>query len=301
MLITKDSILALEKGFSQLHKAAWQSTETFYQRFTSTVPSSTKSNLYGWMARIQAFREWVGPRVFQNLSTHAYELENRDWELSVKVPRNDLEDDNLGVYNSLMSEMGRHAGKLPDTLVLEALRNGSATTNLCFDGLPFFDTAHLLSGAAQANEGSETLTAGATGGFATVRAIMQSYVGEDGQPLGVTPNLLVTCPAFETRAKEILVATTISTGGTNVQQGQAQLLIIPELTSSDGWFMFDTSKGVMPLLLQMRRAITMQALTNLNDPNVFLNREFIWGQDGRMAVGYGPWFLAYHSTGGLGS
>ena len=44
-------------------------------------------------------REWIGDREIQNLSASDYTIKNKDYELTVGVDRNDIEDDTLGIYN----------------------------------------------------------------------------------------------------------------------------------------------------------------------------------------------------------
>ena len=57
----------------------------------------------------------------------------------------------------------------------------------------------------------------------------------------------------------------------------------------------DTTKILKPAIVQMRRDFAMTSRTNLTDDNVFHQNEFLWGIDGRMNVGYGPWFTAVGS------
>lgn len=290
MLITKTAIANLQTTFSMLYGAAWAETPIWSPNIATTIPSSTKTNTYGWMQRILQMREWVGARQFQNLNTHSFVVENKDWELTVKVPRNDFEDDNLGVWAPLMSEMGRQGRKLPDILVQGALEAGGAASSLGFDGVPFFSAAHPLNPAGvQSNAFSLALTGP---NFDTVRTAMVSYRGEDSLPMGVNPGLIVVPPQLETTAKTILIADTVATGGTNVQRGDAKILVVPELSgSATQWYLADVSKAIKPLIYQLREAVRLIALTNVDDANVFFHKEFIWGQDGRAVASYGPWFL----------
>ncbi|MAI62417.1 MAG: hypothetical protein CBB87_08070 [Micavibrio sp. TMED27] len=57
------------------------------------------------------------------------------------------------------------------------------------------------------------------------------------------------------------------------------------------WCVIDGSKPVMPVIFQMRKEFKFVALDNENDPNVFMNKQFIYGTDGRMNVGAGLWQL----------
>jgi phage major head subunit gpT-like protein len=289
MLITKAAIQSLQTTFSTIYRQGWNESKEWSPRLAMTVPSSTRTNTYGWMARIPKMRKWLGPRQIQNLNTHAYTLENEPYELTVGVDRDDIEDDQLGVYNPLFNELGRQSRKWPDQVVKTALQAG--TSQLGFDGVAFFASTHPLNPAGDQNNNftSNTLT---TTNFASTRAAMSAYTGEDGEPLGVMPNLLIVPPQLEDTANTIVTASFGSSGATNVQQGQAQVLVVPELASEGTtWYLADTSAAIRPLLWQLRKAPQFVAKTALTEDAVFYDKQFVWGVDARGVAGFGPWFL----------
>lgn len=294
MLVTKAAIQALQVSFSKIFASAWSETSEWSSQLATSVPSSTRSNTYGWMARLGSVREWVGPRVLQNLSTHAYTLENKPYELTLGVDRDDIEDDNLGVYSPLMQELARNARKWPDQQLKTILQAG--ITGLGFDGVAFFASTHPLNPAGNQSNNFTSTALDATN-YAATRAAMMAYTGEDGEPLGVNPNLLVVPPQLETTARTILnaemVANAAGTAGiSNVLRNSASLLVVPELANQGTtWYLADTSRPLKPLIWQLRRAMQLVSLTDMDDPNVFFQKQFVWGVDGRGRAGYGPWFL----------
>lgn len=105
MLITPASLQALQTGFSTMFQGAYKSAPIFWNRIATRVPSSAKTETYGFMARLLEMREWAGPRLLQSLSAHAYVLENKDYEATIGVDRNDIDDDALGLYDVRFQEM----------------------------------------------------------------------------------------------------------------------------------------------------------------------------------------------------
>jgi phage major head subunit gpT-like protein len=293
MLLTKASLQALMTSFSMTFRQAWGETPNWHQHITTQIPSNTRINTYGWMARLLAMRKWAGPRVIQNLNTHAYTLENDPYETTVGVDKHDFADDNLGVYSPLISEMGRVGRKWPDQLSKRALQAG--ITNLGFDSAPFFSASHPLNPAGvQSNlfEPTGAVTGPSPSNWDQVRSAMVSYTGEDGEPLGIMPNTLIVPPTLELQAKTTLTAAYGSAGATNVQQGQANVIVIPELANEPNvWYAAQTTGAIKPLIFQLREAISLVTKTLPTDDNVFQLRQFLWGLEGRGAVGYGPWFL----------
>lgn len=112
----------------------------------TTVPSTTGKEEYGWLGQSPSMREWLGPRVVQNIATHDYTIKNRSWELTQAVDRDAIEDDSYGVYAPLMQEMGRSVAAHPEQLVFELLAAGFSVP--CYDGQNFFDTDHPVLDAA---------------------------------------------------------------------------------------------------------------------------------------------------------
>jgi phage major head subunit gpT-like protein len=140
MIISTASLNALFTAYRAEFQAAAAATPTDWQRIATLVPSSSASNTYGWLGQFPSFREWIGDRVMKDMAAHSYSIANKSYESSVAVPRNAIEDDEIGVYKPLFSEMGRAATAHPDELVFSLLKAGLTTT--CYDGQYFFDIDH---------------------------------------------------------------------------------------------------------------------------------------------------------------
>jgi len=154
MIITPAALAAAFVGFKKHFQDGQTSVEPMYLKVASHVPSSTASNTYAWLGKVPGMREWLGDRQLNNLAAHGYSIINKDWESTISVGRNEIEDDQLGIYAPLMKELG-HAAKLhPDQMVYPLLKSGF--TDLCYDGQPFFDTEHPVNATA---DGTGAVTA----------------------------------------------------------------------------------------------------------------------------------------------
>lgn len=140
MIITSGTLSALFTAFKAEFQNAQSATPTDWKRIATLVPSSSASNTYGWLGQFPTFREWIGDRVLKNMEAHGYAIANKKFESSVGVPRDAIEDDEIGVYKPLFAEMGRASEAHPDELVFGLLKAG--LTTLCYDGQNFFDTDH---------------------------------------------------------------------------------------------------------------------------------------------------------------
>ncbi len=65
--------------------------------------------------------------------------------------------------------------------------------------------------------------------------------------------------------------------------------------SSPVWYLFDVSRPLKPIIFQRRRPFQVIPKFSLTDPQVFWNKEFEWGVDGRCNVGFGIWQLGFMS------
>jgi len=142
MMVTAASIQALQVGFKKHFQDAFSATRPTadYTRVATVIQSSSKSETYGWLGKFPKMREWIGDRVIKDMAAEGYTIVNKDYEGTVGVDRNDIEDDNLAIYAPLFQEMGDSAAKQPDDLVFGLIAAGRTQT--CYDGQYFFDTDH---------------------------------------------------------------------------------------------------------------------------------------------------------------
>lgn len=140
MIVNSANLEALRLGFKTIFNEAFKGEAATWDKIAEEVTSTTGEEKYGWLGELPGMREWIGARVVQNLSEHDYAIKNRDFELTVGVNRNDIEDDKLGTYNTRFKTLGRAAGRHPNQLVFGALVNGFSSE--CYDGQNFFDTDH---------------------------------------------------------------------------------------------------------------------------------------------------------------
>ena len=139
-IITPALVSALFTGFRAEFQRLYGETPSHWDKVATLMPSTSKSNTYGWLGQFPQLVEWVGPRVLKDMAAHGYSITNKLFESTVGVKRTDIEDDEVGIYKPLFGEMGRAAKSFPDELVYGLLRLGLST--LCFDGQYFFDTDH---------------------------------------------------------------------------------------------------------------------------------------------------------------
>lgn len=292
-------------GFNTLFQRGLTRAQAWSSRISTLVPSTTGSNTYAWLKSISGFREWVGERRFDALVSRGTVIENKDYEKSIKVPRNAIQDEQLGIFGPMFEMMGQEAGKWPDKVMAGILKGG--TTGLAFDGQPFFHNSHPVDmddSSRGTYSNNLTGTALTPENFGVAYSSFVERLNEAGEPMGLLPDLLVVPPRLREMAKRIVesenlgrIIGTTAVADSNPNKGLVETLMVPELADQpDTWYLMCTSLPIRPFIWQLRQAPQMFAKDAPSDPNVLMNKEFLYLGDARGNGGYAFPFLALRAT-----
>ncbi|SRR6266851_655886 len=151
MEITAANLTALFTGFDVIFQRGFEKPPSYYERIATVVRSTSRQTTYPWLGRTTKFREWLGSRVVQALETHAYTIANRNFEDTISIDRNDIEDDNYGVYEPIIEQLGWDTKVHPDVLLFSMMKNAVNTPSsvVGFDGQPFFSATHPVGRSAR--------------------------------------------------------------------------------------------------------------------------------------------------------
>lgn len=302
MIVNADSLAAIFTSYKAHFARGLAHGPSDLQQFATEVPSTGKSNKYPLGALTARMREWVGDRHVTNLAAYIETLTNLKFELTVSVPRDDIEDDTWGVYGPSIQAMGESGALEPSRQLHDALGSSGAAFATAIAGLdsqPFFDAGHSWPGAyetAQGNLGTEALDSDAV--YTAVNA-MAAFKGPDGQFLNVKPDTFVGGTGTRSAAEALFLVQTTAAGAGNPHFGRIakeRIHIIPEM-STNYWALLDCSKAIKPAVYQNRRAIQLVSKVAETDDNVFDRAEYVYGIDGRWKVAWLCWWLAYGSNG----
>lgn len=154
--VTPQLMSAIFQGFKALYLRGFEAQEALYQSIVMVVPSNTSKEVYGWLGQSTGFREWLGDRVIQALTTHDFSITNKHYENTIGVNRNQIEDDEYGVLNPIFEQLGMDSKAHPNQVIFDLLKSGRTT--LCYDGKPFFATDHPTTNAKGGKIAQSNLT-----------------------------------------------------------------------------------------------------------------------------------------------
>ena len=299
MLVNKSNLTAVFITLKTTFNKAFDAAPALWQKTTMLVPSGSGQNDYTWLSRFPKMRKWLGDKVLKSLAAFKYTVVNDDWEATVEVDRNDVEDDSLGIYGPQAQEAGFSAKQLPDEIDADLKNNAFA--NECYDGQYFYDSDHDVAGASVSNLGTAALSAASTvlaaASYGAARLAIMSFTDDESRPLALFPDVLEVGPALEATGKLLLENEKLTDESPNPYKGTATLMVNPRITSTTQWMLHVTNRPVKPFIYQERKKpVFVQQVTPDSD-SVFMRKKFRFGAEARAAGGYGLWQLSYGSTG----
>ncbi len=298
MDINRANMQALFTGYNRIFLDAYQSyVDTTYAQFVGEVNAGTSQIDMPMLEQLTGMREWVDAREIKNLKSDKLTIKARFFEDTVAVKREDVEDDQYGLYNSLFQTMAQNAANLPNDITNELL--AAAASAKWMDGAAFFGTTRKYGKEVISNKGTSALTYDS---FNTAYDTMRTYKGHGGKSLGVKPNLLLHGPSLRTTVADVIKApiraVTVGDAAVTMPNPNANLVTpieVDGITNSD-WFLLDARKPFKPIIMFMRkRPNRLIRLDREEDENVFMNRQFIYGTDGRAEVAFAMPHLIYYS------
>lgn len=299
MLINKQALDLIFKNLKTTYNKAFETTETNWDKVAMLVPSSGSENNYNWLENFPRMRKWFGDKAIKSLKGHGYTVVNDDWEATIEVDRNHIEDDNLGIYAPQAQMAGWSAKQLPDEIVSDLLNE--AFESRCYDGQYFFDTDHPVGKGVVSNKGTMVLSvssqAAAQASYGAARTALRKMKDDEGRPLNINPTVLEVPPALEDIANALMKNDRLEDGKPNPYKGTAEVVVNARLTSDTAWFLLDTTKPVKPLVYQERKKPVFVQQTNMDSDNVFMRKKYRYGAEARAAGGYAFWQMAFGSTG----
>lgn len=241
-------------------------------KIATQVSTNTKSTVHGWLNQMPKMREWVGDRVVRNIESNSLTIQNRKFELTIDIPREDIEDDNYGLYSPVFNAAGIEAASMPMELCYSALLKGTST--LWADGTAFFSDSRTYGENTIDNYSTSELTVDT---FNAAYLAMTSYLGHNNKPLRARPAYLICGPENRKTAFQVLedmyisreASTADGVQGMNYNKGIVEPIISEMLVDGievDGttynaagyWFLLGDFAGIKGIVYQQRMAPELQ-------------------------------------------
>lgn len=279
---------------------------TVYQDWTTRITSDAEGENYRWLGTVPEMREWGDGRQAKGLRSESYNVFNKKYEATIEVDRDELSDDQTGQIRVRIGELAVRAATHKDKLLSTLLENGGTTGNNSYDGVTFFNDAHV-SGASGSQDNDRTqnitdpttpTTAEAKASIAEAVSAMMGFKDDQGTPMMLNTASLVCVvpPLMQFAFREALNAAIISQTSNVAMQGLAGVVTFPWLTSTDKWYLLKTDGVVRPFVFQDREPIEFTALDTPDSEEGFKREKYLYGCRARYALAYGYWQYAIRTT-----
>ena len=285
-----DTVL-LEKGLKAAFNKAYSGiiadsgATKALEAITSVLPSEGKDEKYGFLGDIPAVTEWIGDKTTGHIKDHDYTLTNKNYDVSINIDRNEINDDRMGILRPRIAQMVSAMQRYKWDLVIASIVAG--TTLLAYDGDAFF--------ATHSSPTLDNLLGGTSSTIATIKtdlysakSAMMEFQSDQSKVMRLALDTILVPAEQEGLFLEVLESST-NPGGAgdgifNPLKGWIkQLIVEPSLTDANDWYGFAAAHPLKPMILQMRE-----------EPNPVMDttaekrsRQIIFSAEMRAVAGYG--------------
>lgn len=219
------------------------------------VPSTGRSNLYAWLdANYRGWREWVGARDVKETEGLSYELVNKSFENTVRIPVAAFEDDNvnqLAMYGDVIKGTGNGWQELAYFWQIAGL----LTNAPCFDKTAYFGSHTYGKGATKCTVNNKAEAAFSVTTFAAALAAAAGWTWPDGITTRTMFTHIVFGPASYAAVFDVVGKQFITSGESNPWYNKVKMV---ECDLFSGAYanliiLVDGGKMIKPALRQIRK------------------------------------------------
>lgn len=275
--------LSVKGALASFHQAL-EAGPTVWDKHSQTIASSTDTEALVFPGFLPQPREFLDSRQFQGARDFRYNVQNKEYELSMVVSRKNWEDDQTGLINARFGEMGEVWSSYKDSLFALLLANGNVSGNNGWDGTTYHATGRTIGDSGTIDNLRTDTTPVATtltvGEFiavlATSRVGFYGFNDDRGRPFNnqaVSRIRAIVHPAQERAAYEAMNQTT---SGYTLQVGASNVYaprfldgvdVLPYMITGDLDELFFSALGSVrkPFIYQERTALEVVILAGADD------------------------------------
>lgn len=288
-----NDLVTLKKGLNAAFVKAFNNSEdpSDVMPFIMETTSTSNKEDYGWLGQAPSMTEWVDERKLKTLNEFDYEIPNKDYEGTLSVDRNAIDDDQLGNVKTRIDDLARKAKIHPRKLFINALIDG--TTELCYDGQPFFSASHEEGkSGTQSNlvTGTGTTLAQLQNDIDNAEERLLGFKDDTGEPWNEGEvKVGIVCHSSLKNAFIRLNTLEQIASGSNPMKGRiSQITYSSRFADKNSYYLADISEGMKPIIKQKRQDPVFRALEGDSEAG-FMRKKYHYGIDYRVGFGYGLW------------
>ena len=284
-----------------------------YSEYTQTIPGEGAASIQlHQVTNAPVMRAWTGARQHKALRHYSQTITYQEYEATLTLKKRLVDLDPAGVIQSLLPNFTQQLDAY-DSTVAAQFYAASGVGPTGFDGVVLFSASHPHSstGSTQSNIGAGTNLSHAN--LAAAEAVGGLWLQENGRPVRPNFSRMHVGMPLKRRAMELLgpvrvvgLSASDAEGGTtvavaarpNTYSGTMNLSVDVRAGNVYYWTLIDESRGpIRPMILFDVEAINVTECTSPDHPEVFNNRNYVYGVQGKWGIGAGHWYTCYRGTG----
>lgn len=302
-ITTLAQIINFRTKFETIFNTAFKTADSNIDKWAFVFNSGrVEQVVHRWMQGLQLPREFIGDRFIQNLNTNGFSVLNKEWEDTLGIPRRDIERDQFGIYEPMMSEMAATAKIHRDSLGANKLSTALATpaSALAYDGQNFFGTHDTTTGRAVAFTNLTNVRLNEPSLSAAITSIRnrRNFTGlpfrgaQGALKLLIHPSNELTAAKLANQAyfpttqpgSGASSAASQAAAGENILKGMFTYEIEEFLLTPDEWYLYLDHPIYRPIIFQLEQEVELMA------PPQFFNAE--WSSKDQFVFGTRAFYAA---------
>jgi phage major head subunit gpT-like protein len=298
-------IEAASIGFATSLHNRLKRPDVLYRRFAKVLRTNKLLNREIWLDNVPKMRLWEGDKVLSMLRAESLSIVTRPHEASIMVPKGDILNDELGLYQDRINNLGDSYNWHLDEMFIGMLIAGLQGTALgtTYDGQNLIDTDHTYlgngTGATYSNKVTGALSATT---YNQAWDLFLKMKDENGLPIGPGGRraTLLVGPSNRQVARTILQQEQVIGGtATNLDKGTADLEVSPWITAGATYNVFGQTitltglewflilEGSTAIMIQIKRDVEFLAVDKGDDEFTFRTGKLLYGIESEDGAAYG--------------
>jgi phage major head subunit gpT-like protein len=290
IVVNAGTLIALQKSFRALYQESYDAITPSWPKIAMEAPSTHASENYQWLGALPKMREWLGEKIFKKLTGFQYTIVNKDWESSVDVDRNKIEDDSVGIYRPAFQQLGVEGKNHPDQRLSEVRELG--ITEKCYDESFFYVITHKIGKSGTMSNllaGTGVTVDKVRADFFSAKAAFRKFKDDQGKPFIKKMGNLQLQATIPADLEKVFDELNNPAPGATTPKTPIDYVIDPYLTDANDWYLDYTGGVVKPFIFQVRKQPTFVGIESPEAESVFMSRQFKFSCEARHDVGYGMW------------
>lgn len=310
-IIDQDLIDAANATYQEKFQAVFEHEDVspgLVDRICEVVPTESETNKVDLFGAMPIVRKWVGPKQEQVQRAYQQSVDLEKYEATFSLPRTKVRYDKLGLVGRRISAFMNKNRYWKEKILFDLL----VTNPTGYDAVSMFSASHP-HGPSAANQSNTTASAMSVSTLDAAIQAMTSLRDENGENLGLVPDLLVVGPKLRKNATEFTGSErlqSITAAGLTDQTsaavaagtipnlylgGMLEVLVWPRLvgTYDDYWYLFCTTSEAKSMLLFEGRDVEPVVQTQLEGEHRFTTDNLRWSLESDHAPAAGAWQTVY--------